>query len=139
MMNWPLHLSHLQKNYQQNRYVYLPQFISAAQAAEYFEQTQDLPCKQVTCGIETISWDEQWIPPDNDLFQFFASSQMVALMRTLLLTEDACYPQINCWISRYKIGEYINAHRDSAGTIQVILCLLASDQKNGRFLHTFNV
>jgi len=134
MMNLTVHLSDLQITYQQDRYVHLPQFISPGQAAEYFEQTQDLPCKRVTCGIESVSWDEQWILPDNDLFQFFASNQMVALMRALLQTEDACYPQINCWISRYKVGEYINSHRDNAGTIQVILCLVGTDQKNGGLL-----
>jgi hypothetical protein len=133
-MDLTIHLPHLQTAYHQDRYVHLPQFISAGQAAEYFEQTQDLPCKRVTCGIESVSWDEQWIPPDNDLFQFFASSKMVALIRTLLLTEDACHPQINCWISMYKGGEYINSHRDNAGNIQVILCLLATDQKNGGLL-----
>lgn len=131
MVNLTEHLPHLQTNYQQDRYVHLPQLISAAQAAEYFEQTEDLPSREVICGIESVSWDEQSVPPDHDLFQFFTNSQMVALMRALLHIEDACYPQINCWISRYKVGEYINSHRDKAGTIQAILCLLATDQKNG--------
>ena len=134
MVNSTVHLPHLQTNYQQHRYVHLPQFISATQAAEYFQQIDDLPSRQVNCGIESVSWDEQSVPPDHDLFRFFAGSQMVALMRALLQIADASQPQINCWISRYKVGEYINAHRDTAGTIQAILCLRAADQTKGGLL-----
>jgi hypothetical protein len=134
MMNLTVPLPQLQTKYQQDRYVHLPQFLSAAQAAEYFDQTEDLPSRRVICGIESVSWDEQLVPPDHDLYQFLSSGQMVALMRALLQIKDALYPLINCWISRYKVGEYINSHRDRAGTIQAILCLHSTHQKNGGLL-----
>ncbi|MBV8893376.1 MAG: 2OG-Fe(II) oxygenase [Acidobacteria bacterium] len=39
-----------------------------------------------------------------------------------------------CWIARYRNGEYIDRHTDSAGTVQLLVCLTAPSSENGGVL-----
>lgn len=127
-------LPELRDRYERNRYVHLPQLISAELADTYFIKTEGLQSRRVNCGIDGVSWDEQSIPPDHELFRLFAGREMLGLVRALISVPPERAPHINCWVARYSAGEYINPHRDRAGTIQIILCLHASCHAGGGVL-----
>lgn len=134
-MNVSCPLQVLAKRYQENRYLSLPQFISEYQAKNYNYLTLSLPKRRVICGDQNISWSEQVVSNNQALFQFFNSAAVTDLVSAALgLNVIEFQYGIQCWISRYKEGEYINPHRDRLGTVQLLLCLQSSEEENGGYL-----
>jgi hypothetical protein len=135
MINPTAPIIELSSKYQAEKYVYLPQMVPCEQSIAYELQTRKLAARRVVCGIKEISWDEQQIPESNELFQFFRSDPVLSLIRACIASQASLinYKMV-CWTSRYSTNEYINPHRDAAGTIQLLLCLASCPQENGGVL-----
>jgi hypothetical protein len=116
--------------YREQRYLLLPKFISADVTQQLLEYTEGIEIKSVICGNKDISFGEQRFPKDHALYRFFGASDLIPSLLTLTQAERVQH--LVCWTSVYHVGQYINAHTDRGGTIQVIVCLQApSDQSAG--------
>src|SRR6267378_8092743 len=112
--------------------VYVPQLMPTGQAHRFEFETRSLPGRRVVCGNSSVSWQEQATSAENPLFAYVTSSSVLQLVRSRVGLEDVLdISQTECWISRYRTGEYIGVHRDCAGIIQLLLCLRAPNSGNG--------
>jgi hypothetical protein len=122
----------LRRDYASELVVLLRELVSPDYAAKLLEATKDAPRRRVTCGA-SVSWDEQRFDSRHVAHQFFARPEFVALARNLSgldQTDLKC-----CWTSCYRIGEFINSHRDGDGSIQLLICLKApAGRENGGVL-----
>jgi hypothetical protein len=112
-------------------FLHIPGFVSQQRALEFLEGVQNLPSRRVICGSESVSWSEQRIPDQTPLFQFFVSEKLTALCKQCLGNPDLRLLDVRCWTSIYEESEFINAHCDRAGDIQVIVCLQSVSFENG--------
>jgi hypothetical protein len=115
--------------------VYLPQLVTTDQAHRFEFETRSLPGRRVVCGNSRVSWQEQAISADSPLFGYVRSSSILQLVSSRLSLEGLIdLSQTVCWVSRYRMGEYIGLHRDCAGIVQLLLCLKAPMTANGGVL-----
>ena len=133
---WSVSIEQFRDTYRRCHYVYMPQILTPEQTKVYEFLTSKLPCKRVTCGNAGATWDEQRVPEDNQLFCFFTSDKIIELVRSVSNLRWSADSKIKCWVwvSRYRANEYINPHKDSAGTIQMILCLKSVEKTIGGLL-----
>lgn len=116
-------------------FVYLPKLVPIEQAREFEFETRSLPSRRVICGEEAVSWDEQTIPSGSSVFVYFNSPQVLELVQSAADAENTLDPsRTMCWVSRYRTGEHIGRHRDSAGTVQLLVCLIAPPAGSGGLL-----
>lgn len=134
-MNADLFSDDSRAKFVRNRFVYLTQFISPEQAHRFEVQTRNLPARRVQTGIGGVTWNEQQVPSSNPIYRLFIDRGVLGILCAALEIEPETRARnVLCWIARYGEGEYIDAHRDGAGTIQLIVCLLASREENGGLL-----
>lgn len=125
-------MEQLGREYASARVVLLPQFVSSDCAAKLLDATKDTPRRRVTCGA-TVSWDEQQFDSGHVAHRLFARSEYLALAR--MLSGLGRIDLKCCWTSRYRVGEFINSHRDGDGRIQLLVCLQApQDRESGGVL-----
>lgn len=118
----PLSLSPgLAERYARERFVHLPALITPDNAQKLLVCTQDVPSKRVQCGLEHVTWCEQSFEPGHPVYEFFERDQAVELATGLAGLREC--RGLAVWASIYGVGEYINSHRDSSGSIQLLVCL----------------
>lgn len=86
------------------------------------------------CGIKDVKWLEASIPEASDINKrIFTNPKLLECLKLCLNTERklSSIP----WISRYRSNEYINKHKDSAGNIQLLICLKNSGKDDEGKLH----
>lgn len=111
----------LLKSYRLHGYAVLPQFVSEGVAAQLLLSTNRIPRQRVSCGINDVTWSEQVIPLTHSARTFFERPATVQLVRDL--TGVVVLSGVHCWTSTYALSEFINPHRDSAGLLQLLVCL----------------
>lgn len=122
-------MEQLEREYASARVVLLPQLVSSDHAAMLLDSTKDVPRRRATCGGE-VSWDEQQFGSSHVTHRLFARPELMALARMLTGLERIDLK--SCWASSYRVGEFINSHRDGEGRIQLLICLQApQDRENG--------
>ena len=97
--------------------------MSPDQAAALLATTESVQSRSVMCGDPHIRWDEQLFEAEHPAHQYFRRPKTVNLIHALTGSREV--RQTVCWTSGYKVGEYINPHRDRAGSIQLLICLKA--------------
>lgn len=117
----PSLLPDLAERYTKERLVHLPGLISPGEAQQLLASTEYIPARRVWCGLEDVSWHEQTFEPGHPAHDFFEQEQAKELVMGLAGRES--YLGLTSWTSIYSVGEYINPHRDAAGSIQLLLCL----------------
>lgn len=125
-------MEQLGREYASDLVVLLPEFVPSNCAAMLLAATKAAPRRRVTCGA-AVSWDEQRFDSSHVAHRLFARPEFVALARKLSGLEHIDLDC--CWTSCYRIGEFINSHRDGAGRIQLLVCLQAAPgRENGGVL-----
>jgi hypothetical protein len=115
-------------------YFYAPSLISESNAKLFEVSTRSLPTRRVICGDPNISWAEQEIPENHDVYAFF-SSKPVRDAAAALLNTRSDLRHLTCWVSRYGQNEYIGPHKDRAGSIQIVLSLNDAGESSGGALN----
>lgn len=130
-LNLAYDLDALAVQYAEARFVRLPHLLTPYQAALLLSTTQDVASKRVICGgISDVTWDEQNFGSLHPAYQFFHVDTVLDIVQAVSGLKTV--RELRCWTSGYGPGEYINPHRDKAGTVQLLVCLLApSDPRNG--------
>jgi hypothetical protein len=123
--------THLSALYQEHRFVFIPHFISSSRAAELLACCEGLAVRRVICGIPGVSWDELSVERGHELYDFFSSEEVLNVLAKLLGLKRFNFARLTSWISSYRVGEYINPHRDRSGSIQVIVGLSALPEECG--------
>ncbi len=116
--------------YSKKEFLLMRGFISSEVAQWLLSTTSDVPVQRVTCGDESISFGQQNFSEEHPIFAFFRSEALKSLARQLTRT-DGYLDRLICWTSIYEVSQYINAHTDIAGDLQIIVCLQATAQENG--------
>jgi len=119
--NWPIAAA--AECYVHNRFLHLPEFVSPDLAQSLLETTLDMPSRRVICGDKGISWDEQNFDLGHPSYDFFAQPEAITFAKGLTHLDKISH--LVCWTSGYSAGEFINPHKDVAGTIQLLICLQA--------------
>lgn len=117
----PSLLPDLAERYTKERLVHLPGLISPDEAQQLLASTEYIPARRVWCGLEDVSWHEQTFEPGHPAHDFF--EQEPAKNLVMALAGRQSYLGFTSWTSIYRVGEYINQHRDGAGSIQLLVCL----------------
>lgn len=127
-------LEQLAKQYAAVRFAPIPVLLYPDHARTLLATTANVPARRVQCGNRHVAWDEQSFDPGHPAYQFFEQPGLVELAQTL--TGRKAMTGLTCWTSGYRSGEYINPHRDRAGTIQLLVCLQAprSPQNGGTLI-----
>lgn len=112
-----------------------PSLIDTAQASNLHDATLVYPPRRVICGDKRISFTERMLDTSCELVLFFSSDPILQLLSRCTGREPSEVNAIRAWTSCYSVGEFINAHRDKGGDIQIILGLRAADADNGGILH----
>jgi len=115
-------------------YACVPSLIPEANAKSFEISTRSLPSRRVICGDPNVSWEEQEIPQNHALHDFFLS-QPVRDTAAALLNISSPLRHFTGWISRYRQNEYIGPHQDRAGTLQIVLALDGTGGDNGGTLN----
>ncbi|MFD4358063.1 hypothetical protein ACFWPX_36360 [Nocardia sp. NPDC058518] len=131
MSNWTLQadqhfvdyadLPDLVSRFATRRFVHLPRLISPDLATYLLESTEGYFSSRVQCGLEKVSWEEQALAAGDFAYEFCRHPKLVSLIQAL--AGPATISDLMCWTSRYSTGEYINAHRDRHGAVQLLVCL----------------
>jgi hypothetical protein len=114
-------IDHLARSYATQRFVVIRRLLADHRATALLTATRDAPRQRVTCGHRGVSWDQQNFDADHLAYQLFEVPALVTLVTGL--TGMDRIDRISCWTSCYAVGEFINTHRDAAGTIHVLVCL----------------
>lgn len=80
-----------------------------------------------------MSWEERRVAADNPAHRVFERPSITSLVRTL----SGCnvIQRLDCWLATYRLGEYINLHRDASGSMQIVACMSAPHSTaNGGYL-----
>jgi hypothetical protein len=115
-------------------YLYVPSFISESHARSFDVSTRSLPSRRVICGDPNVSWTEQELLENHELYDFFLSSPVKDAVAALL-NKNSGPRHVTCWVSRYRQNEYIGPHKDRAGTLQIVLSLNGTGEENGGALN----
>lgn len=113
--------SHL-RDYASTQHLVVRNLISPATAALLDVMTRSLPGRRVTCRNPDVTWEEQSIGRSQHLYGLF-SGRTIRNAVAALLGGGRQFCDLTCWVSRYRVGEYISPHTDAAGTLQVLLML----------------
>jgi hypothetical protein len=117
-----------------DRFVYLPGFLPSDEAAWLLSTTDGIPAKSVQCGLPDVRWGEQQFDAGHPAYELFVSSRVIDFIGRL--TGMINLHGLEVWTSCYAPGQFINAHRDGRGTIQLLINLRApSDASHGGRLH----
>lgn len=134
-------ISQLAERYQTARFAHIPRFVQPDYAAQLLAATQGVPSKRVVCGSEAVvygiveaEWDEQNFDSDHPAHQFYLTDEVVDFVQSVSGLQAVS--QLVCWTSCYRMGEYINPHCDSEGTVQLLVCLQAppGPQNGGKLI-----
>lgn len=125
-------ITELCTRFNNDKYVLIPRFLAPSTAGDLARVVTSWPSRRVTCGIENVSWSEQTIPKDSELYYQLHSSRVHRILGSLLnLSEPDATTRSSCWTCCYRSNEYINQHRDGDGTIQLLVCLENCAKENG--------
>jgi hypothetical protein len=116
-------MTQLACEFTQNRLVVIRQLVDRSHARALLAATKDVPARRVKCGTGGVTWDEQNFSSGHLVYRLFERPEISTLAKRLSGLENI--DQLSCWTSCYVAGEYINSHRDGAGSIQVLVCLQA--------------
>jgi predicted 2-oxoglutarate/Fe(II)-dependent dioxygenase YbiX len=115
--------------------IQLRRLITTEQAHRFEFETRPLAARRVVCGDSSVSWAEQTVPTNSRLSNYARSSHILQLIGSALNRKDLIdLAKTTCWVSRYRKGEYIGPHRDCAGAIQLLVCLMGPNAESGGIL-----
>lgn len=133
MLNQYRNISELAFQYRESKLVILKGFVTPQSAEKLEIATHALPKQRVICGDTSVSWDEQYIGSEHELYGFLNSPETCKLVERLTnLQIDQT--RTLCWVSRYKDTEYIDKHQDFDGEAQLIVCLKSAPENCGGWL-----
>lgn len=115
----------LAEQYETSRLVHIPDLLAPGQVDALLASMQDTPTSRVTCNNGAVNWQEKNFGPGHPAYDFFERPDSMNLVYALTGLRD--YEGLMCWASIYGPGEYINPHRDIAGTMHLLVCLKAPD------------
>ena len=118
------------RSFKRHRFAFLSSLISTEIACRFEQETRNLPFSRVSVGDNPATWDEHTLASDCEIVAMFSSAQVIQLISTIAgFNSPVC--DLICWIARYGNGEYIDRHTDGAGTVQLLVCLVAPPSENG--------
>lgn len=121
------------KQYELLKYVVARGMITAEKASELIDLSQGTESIGVYHNDPNISWREQRFTQGHPVYEFFEQLVLVAYVKGLEL--KFTLTQTIAWTSIYSKGQFINAHNDASGSIQLVICLKSpNDEKNGGHL-----
>lgn len=110
----------------------LPGFLSRDEAARLELATNSRSFERTYGAIESAQFDVSNLEPGDELHDFFKSELLVSTVRAALgLPEGAPLQRLWGWISRYKVGEYLPAHKDPGGSANLLISLHHPPPENG--------
>jgi hypothetical protein len=130
MISGGVSLDTVARSFKRHRFAFLPSLISTEMACRFEQKTRNLPFTRVSVGDNPATWDEHTLASDCEIVAMFSSAQVIQLISNITGLNSSVRDLI-CWIARYRNSEYIDRHTDSAGTIQLLLCLAAPPAENG--------
>src|SRR5262249_17854448 len=112
--------------------VVLPGFLSRDEAARLALATTGRSFERMYASIESAKFDASNLEPGDELHDLFKSELLVSTVRAALgLPEGGSLQRLGGWINRYKVGEYIPAHKDAAGNANLAISLHHPPRENG--------
>jgi hypothetical protein len=124
-------MSSLTESYRSDGYIILPHLVREDTVAKLDEAAAQLPTRRVHVGAGGgVRWDEQAVHDGHPLCEFFAAPDLIALIARVIGTAPA-QPSLWCWISQYGVGEHIDEHKDSEGSLHILLCLRSDHDQGG--------
>lgn len=118
-------------HFAQRPYVLVRRLITAALAGQFATDAGHWQSRRVVCG-SSVEWTEHYVPECSNLYKLFCSRALVTTLHHLSGVPSSLYSlMLLCWVSHYRLGEYITAHRDQSGDIQVVLGLVCPPKHNG--------
>lgn len=128
----PTSLEEIMSQYEEQSFMLIRHFITVESAQQLLRTTDDVPIREVICGDESIRFGEQNFTEEHPLFKFFMRQDVLTFARHLMQADNVA--DLLCWTSVYRVGQYINAHKDRSGDLQIIICLQAPAEENGGYL-----
>lgn len=128
-INLPRSIGEMVSQYEEQQFILLRHFISLESARQLLRTTDDVPIREVVCGDRNVTFGEQNFAKEHPLFQFFLHQNVLAFAQRLMQASNVA--NLVCWTSVYGVGQYINAHKDISGDLQIIVCLQAPAEENG--------
>lgn len=114
-------LEKLAEQYHTQKFLLFPQFIAVSQTERLLTSTETIPVRTVICGNPQIHFGQQHFEETHPLVRLFHERQVVGMI--LVIAQATRLHSCRCWTSVYEPGEYISAHRDRAGDMQLLICL----------------
>jgi hypothetical protein len=122
-------LKEVMSQYEEQQFILIHNFVSVEFAQQLLRTTDGIPMREVICGDKNITFGEQHFTQEHPLFKLFMCQDVLTLVLQLMQADSVA--SLSCWTSVYGIGQYINAHKDRSGDLQIIVCLQASFEENG--------
>lgn len=110
-------------------------FASPRTVSALLIESRGFPSRRVSCGDGDVRWTERAVPSASEFAAYFRSEAVLESLVSHTQSDALRYCRVVCWTSEYASGEYINAHRDASGDLQLIVALRASPRELGGALH----
>lgn len=133
--------------FRQTAHYCMPQFIDPSVTHRLYLESLKFNTRQTQAGKHGVEWTERSIELHSPIGHFFSQPSIVMLLGQFLETSNKII-RCHIWTSEYKHNEYINPHRDTHGTVQLLICLknecapesgiLGMDYKGERYYHNLN-
>jgi hypothetical protein len=117
----PLDEAELRNSYGRRRWAVVPHFIDPHDLAGLVEEVLSAPAKRVTVGDKAQWWTEHTVAQTSALGRRFTSGCLAEMAARVAGVPLQGKPRM--WAQSYQTGEWIPWHRDSAGDIQLMVCL----------------
>lgn len=130
---WEVRMSlvDLHDRYTQDGFLFLKGFFPFEAAASLRAAADTLPGKRVEVNDTRITWWEQCVPNGHPLDAIFCGPKVMSVVRTALGQTRRRRLDYTVWVSTYRLGEYVNEHKDRDGIIQIVLGLQAGPAECG--------
>lgn len=121
--------------FKQNGFCFLPSFLNINDCNTILASFENLDERRVICKTGEIEFGEQEIPDNHKIVKdFFLNKYLLEFLNNCFET-DKNFRKVIYWNSIYKENEYINKHKDIAGDVQVLICLLNDGDIGNGALH----
>ncbi len=106
------------------KYAHYPilKFIESSIVHRLYSESLKFNTRQAEAGKQGVEWSERGIDLDSSIGCFFSQTSIVTILRQFL-ERSSKITRCHIWTSEYKHNEYINPHKDTHGTIQLLICL----------------
>lgn len=115
--------------YSKQQWAFVPQMVSPVRLSRFRDDVLSAPSKRVTVGSSNEFWTEYAVRSRSALGAFLKARSVFDLAQAA--ARQALSRQITIWAQSYQAGERIAWHRDSAGEIQLLLCIQSPGENAG--------